>query len=237
MQPRLFFGVFFTLVAMIFYVLVAEPFGIADESMMPNLLVGDYFLASKYTYGYSHFSVPFLPELFSGRILENLPRRGDVVVFRIPGSHGNYIKRLIGLPGDHISIRGGQIILNQSVISQIPISDRTTEQNGTSTRRLVYKEVMPDGTWHDIYKETRNKPLDNIAEFIVPPEYMFCMGDNRDNSSDTRVRRNHGGPGFVPLENLLGRAEFVFWSKPAPWWAFWTWPMTTRWSRTFNTIT
>jgi signal peptidase I len=216
-----------------------EPFNIPSGSMIPTLLVGDYLFVSKYSYGYSRFSLPFSPPLFNGRILGRAPKRGDVAVFVWPhDEQTDYIKRIIGLPGDHVQMRGGQLFINDV---EVPRKDLGTyiaegEDGGPPVAAREYLETLPGGKQHDILKETDSGMFNDTPDFVVPPETFFAMGDNRDNSSDSRDP--NGGVGYVPMENLVGRAEFIFFSfdSTAPWWEVWEWPIEIRWSRLFTGI-
>ncbi len=215
-----------------------EPFNIPSGSMIPTLLVGDYLFVSKYSYGYSHFSLPFSPPLFSGRIFDfgRLPDRGDVAVFKLPRDNStDYIKRLIGLPGDRVQMRGGQLFINGVQVQRQPAGEYLVEGEGPPIMERRYLETLPGGRQHFILKEGDNMPLDNTQEFKIPEGYVFAMGDNRDNSLDSRVPN---AVGFIPLENLVGRAEFIFFSinASASWWEVWEWPFEIRWSRLFTGI-
>jgi signal peptidase I len=206
--------------------------------MIPTLLVGDYLFVSKYSYGYSRFSMPFAPNLFSGRIFGRLPERGDVVVFKFPKDNTtDYIKRIIGLPGDRIQVKEGQLFINGTVAPRRLMGDYVAEDG---IRMIVkeYMETLPNGRQHPILKETDSGFMNNTPEFRVPDGHVFAMGDNRDNSSDSRVMDGNG-VGFVPVQNLVGRAEFIFFSidAQAPWWEVWEWPFEIRWSRLLHGIT
>lgn len=215
-----------------------EPFNIPSGSMIPTLLVGDYLFVSKYSYGYSRFSMPLSPPLFSGRIFGSLPQRGDVAVFKLPRDNStDYIKRLVGLPGDRIQMIHGQLFINGTQVSREPAGDYVAEGDGPKMMLRRYLETLPDsGRQHYILKASDDQPLDNTQEYKIPEGYVFAMGDNRDNSLDSRVLN---AVGFVPLENLVGRAEFIFFSVDAtsPWWEVWEWPFEIRWSRLFTSIT
>jgi signal peptidase I len=214
-----------------------EPFNIPSESMVPTLLVGDYLFVSKYSYGYSRFSLPFSPDLFSGRIFGRLPERGDVVVFKFPRDNStDYIKRIIGLPGDRIQVKEGQLYINGQVAPRRVVGDYMAEDIGRILAR-EYIETLPNGRQHPILKEEDTGPQNNTQEFRVPDGYLFAMGDNRDNSLDSRFM-DARGVGFVPVQNLVGRAEFIFFSidARAPWWEFWEWPFEIRWSRLLHGI-
>src|ERR1700748_206535 len=208
-----------------------EPFNIPSGSMIPTLLVGDYLFVSKYSYGYSRFSIPFAPPLFSGRIFGALPQRGDVVVFKYPRDTSvDYIKRIVGLPGDHIQVKEGQLYINGELCPRQPEGTYLADDNGIKMMRRLYQETLPDGVRHDILKEDDDCWATNTQEYVVPPGHVFAMGDNRDNSADSRFM---DGVGFVPVENLVGRAEIIFFSVDAdePWWEIWWWPFEIRWSR------
>jgi signal peptidase I len=214
-----------------------EPFNIPSGSMIPTLLVGDYLFVSKYSYGYSRYSMPFSPNLFSGRIFGRLPERGDVVVFKFPRDNStDYIKRIIGLPGDRIQVRGGELYINGTLAPRRLVGDYVAEDQ---IRMVVreYIETLPNGRQHPILKETDSGYMNNTPEFRVPEGHVFAMGDNRDNSSDSRVMDGNG-VGFVPVQNLVGRAEFIFFSVDAraPWWEVWEWPFEIRWSRLLHGI-
>jgi signal peptidase I len=219
-----------------------EPFNIPSGSMIPTLLVGDYLFVSKYSYGYSRFSIPFSPPLFNGRIFGHLPARGDVAVFRWPRDTSvDYIKRLVGLPGDRIQMKGGQLYVNGERVPRRDAGEYTAEDDGPPMRLKRYQETLPGSPadpatrTHYILKADDDQPLDNTQEFRVPEGHVFAMGDNRDNSQDSRVLNMVG---YIPLENLVGRAEFIFFSTNAdtPLWQFWQWPRQIRWSRLLSGI-
>ena len=215
-----------------------EPFNIPSGSMIPTLLVGDYLFVSKYSYGYSRYSMPFSPNLFNGRIFGALPKRGDVAVFKVPRDNAtDYIKRIVGLPGDRVQMKGGQLFINGEVASRRLLGDFVAQDTGMRVQVRRFTETLPGGRMHDIVKMTDVGGLNDTAEFKVPADHVFAMGDNRDNSSDSRDPS--GGVGFIPVENLVGRAEFIFFSveATAPWWYVWEWPGQIRWSRLFSGIT
>jgi signal peptidase I len=213
-----------------------EPFNIPSGSMEPTLLIGDYLFVSKYAYGYSTYSLPWGIRLFSGRILGSIPERGDVVVFKLPrDNRTDYIKRIIGLPGDRIQVKEGVLQINGTPVKRERIEDFVDRENGIVTRQLQYLETLPNGRVHRILEVSDNGPLDDTQVYTVPAEHYFAMGDNRDNSLDSRVQ---SAVGFVPAENLVGRAEILFFSTDgsAAWYEFWKWPMATRFGRLFTAI-
>ena len=219
-----------------------EPFNIPSGSMEPTLLVGDYLFVSKFSYGYSRFSLPFAPDVFHGRIFGRLPERGDVAVFYPPNKPETYIKRIIGLPGDRIQMKDGQLYINGVLCPRQRIGDYISRDYGPSVIIAEYAETLPNGRKHDILKirdDDGNSyiKVNNTPEYKVPEGHVFAMGDNRDNSLDSRVM-TADGVGFVPVENLVGRAEFLFFSIDAqyPWWEFWEWPFEIRWSRLLRGI-
>lgn len=220
---------------------LAQPFYVPSGSMQPTLAIGDAFIAAKYPYGYSRYSVPFgLGPSSKHRLLQKMPERGDVVVFRLPvHPEQTYIKRLIGLPGDHIQMIHGRLWINGKELALRADGSGQVEstQDGSISTVQRYIETLPGGREHPIYKRTWLGPLDDTQEFIVPPNHFFFMGDNRDDSSDSRVPPEDGGVGYVPAENLVGRAEFVVGSydfKNAH--GIWSWLGEFRLSRFFNGV-
>jgi signal peptidase I len=213
-----------------------EPFNIPSGSMIPTLQVGDYLFVSKFSYGYSRYSLPFAPDLFSGRIFGHLPHRGDVAVFKLPTDPSiDYIKRIVGLPGDHIQMKLGRLYINGVEVPRRPDGSYVATGDGPPVESLRYIETLPASPHrkpltHVILKYSDDGPLDNTQEYVVPPGCVFGMGDNRDNSLDSRVLDHVG---YIPVANLVGRAEFVFFSFDAehPWWQVWEWPFEVRWSR------
>ncbi|WP_375670920.1 signal peptidase I [Bartonella sp. SD1336NMGDW] len=223
------------LLAAVIRTLFFQPFSIPSGSMRPTLLVGDYLFVSKYAYGYSHFSIPFSPPLFSGRIWASQPQRGDVVVFRLPSNPKiDYIKRVVGLPGDRIQVRQSILYINDEAVSrhfmgEIDNSD-ITEVNYPVE---VYRETMPNGVSYDTLDLAFIPKVDDTKVFEVPQEHYFMMGDNRDNSDDSRL-----DVGYVPEENLIGRASVIFFSisNGSSAWQVWRWPFDVRWKRLFSFI-
>ena len=215
---------------------VIEPFNIPSGSMIPTLLVGDFLFVAKYSYGYSRYSFPFGFPPFEGRIFGSLPKRGDVAVFKLPRDNStDYIKRIVGLPGDRIQMKEGRLYINGDELPRDPDGDYTATGDGPPMLLRRYIETLPNGVKHPILKADDNQPLDNTQEYHVPDGYVFAMGDNRDNSLDSRVLN---AVGYVPVDNLVGRAEFIFFSIDAeyPWWEVWEWPFEIRWGRLFSPI-
>lgn len=218
-----------------------EPFNIPSGSMIPTLLVGDYLFVSKFSYGYSRHSMPFSPDLFSGRIFGSLPHRGDVAVFKLPrDGTTDYIKRIVGLPGDRIQMRAGRLYINGEQVQRELVGPYTVEGDGPRITVRMYRETLPGSAGgppvtHNILESTDDGPFDNTQEFVVPANHVFAMGDNRDNSLDSRAMN---AVGFVPVENLVGRAEFIFFSVDgsASWWEVWAWPFAIRWTRIFSAV-
>lgn len=213
-----------------------EPFNIPSGSMIPTLLVGDYLFVEKYSYGYSRYSFPFSPDLFSGRIFGSTPKRGDVAVFALPRDPSiDYIKRIVGLPGDTIQVIHSRLFIDGKEVPRRPDGLYTATDEGPAMELKRYIETLPDGVSHSILQASNNGPLDNTGVYKVPPGFVFAMGDNRDNSEDSRVL---DAVGYIPIENMIGRAELIFFSvhATAPWWEFWDWPFEIRWGRLFTII-
>jgi len=250
------FLVLLLLFAVLLRSLIVAPFNIPSESMLPRLLVGDYLFVAKWPYGYSRYSFPFGMVPIGGRIFGSDPQRGDVVVFKTPSDNStDYIKRVIGLPGDIIQIRGGQIILNGTPVPRVRIADfldpitpnspcrpepglNITEEklpDGTSVCRYPrYRETLPNGHSYDVLDLGAIPYADDTAAYVVPEGHYFLMGDNRDRSADSRYPAEvNGAIGMVPRENVVGRALFTFFSTDgsAGWLEPWTWFGATRWSR------
>lgn len=231
--------VYALLIALVIRTFLVEPFNIPSGSMIPTLQVGDYLFVSKFAYGYSYASLPFSPHLFSGRIPDWMPKQGDVAVFKWPGDDStDYIKRIIGLPGDRVQVRAGQLYINGALVPRKSEGEYMAEDQGQKTLTQRYLETLPDGIKHSIIKMSDSGYVNNTPEVTVPPGFLFVMGDNRDNSADSRVPVAEGGVGLLPIENLVGKAEFIFFSFDArdPWWAVWDWPLEIRWGRLLHGI-
>ena len=197
------------LLAVVIRTLLFQPFSIPSGSMRPTLLEGDYLFVTKWAYGYSRHSLPFSPNIFSGRIWASEPERGDVVVFKFPPDPSiDYIKRIIGLPGDRVQVRDGVVYINDTPV-QRELVGTIDEIDVTEVRGPVevWRETLQNGVSYDTLDLTKNGIGDNTREFTVPAGHYFAMGDNRDNSSDSRFN-----VGFVPAENLVGRANIIFFS-------------------------
>ena len=228
------------LIALVLRVLFFQPFTIPSASMEPNLYQGDYIIVSKYSYGYSHHSIPFSPPLFRGRVFEKKPERGDVVVFKLPrDGHTDYVKRVVGLPGDRIQMKGGLVYLNGQPIRRT-FAGTTKEDTGYGFVRDVasYRETLPGGRSFLSNDFGADGELDNTDVFVVPEGHYFMMGDNRDNSSDSRVPPEAGGVGYVPAENLVGKAQIILlsWHPGASILKPWTWVLDARPSRFFRVL-
>jgi signal peptidase I len=227
------------LIAVVVRTVAFEPFNIPSASMVPTLLIGDYLFVSKYSYGYSRYSLPFGLPLIPGRILAGMPERGDVAVFKLPKDNKtDYIKRIVGLPGDRIQVKGGILYINEQPVVRERIADLIESDGfGNERRRFQYIETLPNGRKHRIIEVSDREPnSDDTQVFLVPKDHFFAMGDNRDNSLDSRYI---GQVGYVPIENLVGRAEMIFFSTDgtAAWWEFWRWPFAIRYGRLFQGIT
>ena len=222
-------------IALLIRSFIFEPFNIPSGSMKPNLLVGDFIFVSKYSYGFSKHSLPFSIPLIPKKILSNTPERGDVVVFKTPeNNRTDYIKRVIGLPGDKIEIKNGIIFINGSEILRKKLNDFIDTDNKTSNKRVrMYNEYFFNKEIN-ILDITDNGIADNTQLFNVPENHFFVMGDNRDNSQDSRFISTVG---FIPYENLVGKAQFIFFSlENARFLQIWKWPNSIRYERIFQKI-
>lgn len=240
---------------------IVAPFNIPSESMQPRLLIGDYLLAAKWPYGYSRYSLPFSIPLIPGRILPSDPARGDVVVFKAPANlREDWIKRVVGLPGDMIEVRDGQVWLNGKPIPKTRVADlvipvtpnmiaaasregarspcfrsefeKQSAQGSLSCHYPRFRETLPDGKTYDVL-DLEDGPEDNVALTLVPEGHVFVMGDNRDRSADSRVPVAQGGVGLLPVGNLVGRAMLSVFSTDgsANWFLPWTWLTAARFDR------
>ena len=214
----------------------AQPFNSPSQSMEGTLLVGDYLFVSKPSYGYSRHSLPWgyaLP-LPQGRIFASRPERGDVVVFKTPhDNRTDFIKRLIGLPGDRIQVKDGVLHINDVPVTRAPAEPFIEDLDGERREVAQYRETLPNGVSYEVLDQDPYGSLDNTEVFVVPEGHYFMMGDNRDNSLDSRVPVEAGGVGYVPFENLVGKAEILFFSvdRSARWWEVWKWPSAIRYRR------
>ncbi len=198
------------LIALVIRSFLFEPFNIPSGSLLPTLQIGDYLFVEKYAYGYSKYSFPFGIIDFKGRIWGSEPKRGDIVVFRQPKEVGiDYIKRVIGLPGDTVQMKDGRLYINGKMVQRRFVDDEYKTDDGSSQIYKRYIETLPNGVQHYIYEISDHSYYDNTPLYKVPQGDYFMMGDNRDRSLDSRAM-NHVG--FVPAENLIGKAEFVFFS-------------------------
>ena len=235
------------LIAFVVRTFFYQPFNIPSGSMIPTLLIGDYLFVSKLSYGYSQYTFTFSigsgesrlfrfkPFPFSGRIFESKPERGDVAVFKLPADNEtDYIKRVIGLPGDKIQMIEGVLHINGTAVKMKKTgSFLDASRGGLPVRVNVYNETLPNGVVHVIHDQGETY-FDNTRVFEVPADHYFMMGDNRDNSTDSRF----AAVGYVPFENFVGRAEILFYSQEpgSSFWQFWRWPTSVRWSRLFNFV-
>jgi signal peptidase I len=232
-------------IAFVFRYAFYQPFNIPSGSMKPTLLVGDYLFVSKLSYGYSKYTVTWRGWKmfnFAGRVFSAPPKRGDVAVFRLPRDPEiDYIKRVIGLPGDEIRMQAGVLYINGKPVPRRKVSDIVTREDasGPPQKFAVYEETLPEGRTYTVMNTDPSGSFNNVGPYRVPANHYFMMGDNRDNSTDSRAS---WGVGYVPFENFIGRAEIIFFSgesdEPnafrilAPW----TWPFDVRWSRFFNAV-
>ena len=246
------------LIAIVFRTFIFAPFMIPTGSMLPRMMIGDYLFVAKWPYGVSRHSLPFGLGGFDGRWFAAEPKRGDIVVFRFPGSDQDYVKRLIGLPGDRIQMRAGQLYLNARPVPRVRIADWLMPRSPNSPCRYVdpdrqlppvveagkaycryvrYRETLPGGRAYDVIDQLPDGAGDDTPLLTVPAGHYFMMGDNRDDSEDSRFPLSVGGVGFLPADKLIGRAEIIFFSTDgsASWARPWSWFTATRWDRIGDT--
>jgi signal peptidase I len=234
------------LLAAVIRTVLLQPFTIPSGSMMPTLLVGDYLLVNKFAYGYSRYSLPlYNPDWFKGRLFGSVPKRGDVIVFRLPSDPSiDYIKRIVGLPGDRIQVKDGVLYINDKPVPRVAegtFSSDTSDTAGVGVQHSVdvyrdvpiYRETLDSGATYQTLDLDSMSDGDNTPVFNVPEKHYFMMGDNRDNSSDSRFSVK-----YVPEENLVGRASFIIFSlgNETPFFQIWRWPSNLRYDRFFKGI-
>jgi signal peptidase I len=250
--------VYALLIALVLRILLFQPYTIPSASMQPNLFQGDYIIVSKFSYGYSRHSIPFSPPIFSGRIFGRQPHRGDIIVFKLPrDGHTDYIKRLVGLPGDRIQVKHSRLYLNDAPVPAQSMGVAPNEAVPDQQTVEHVRETMPGGKTYLTSDWGDDSPADNTGVYVVPQGCYFMMGDNRDNSADSRfdsdvpgggkcgwdpsldeATRGGEGVGFVPAENLVGKAQLIMlsWNEHASLFKPWTWFLDARPSRFFKIL-
>ena len=245
MGPRIRFYLLLALGAWLLRSLVVAPFSIPSASMLPTMAIGDYLFVAKWPYGYSRFSFPFQIPSFDGRVFADLPQRGDIVVFKKPGQRSDWVKRVIGLPGDTVAVESGRLVINGRLVARsgegmigVPVSPNspcrvaagataeTVELGGESLCRYpLFRERLPNGRDWLVIDQVDDPRGDHFSPVKVPAGHVFLMGDNRDDSLDSRYSPAEGGLGLVPVDHLVGKATFAFWSTDgsASYWLPWTW--------------
>ena len=224
------------LIALVFRTFLYQPFSIPTASMQSTLMIGDYFVASKFAWGLGKYSFP-IPLPFNGRILAlGEPKQGDIAVFHNEPTNEDYIKRIIGMPGDKIQMKEGRLYINDVEIQRVQVGTGTdVDSNSDPQPVTLYNETLPDGVVHTIQEISDDQPLDNTAPYVVPAGHFFMMGDNRDRSADSRVLSQVG---YVPAGNIIGKAEARFFSikDNIPPWQIWQWPANVRWDRMIQSV-
>ena len=243
--PRIRFYLLLALCAWLLRSLVVAPFSIPSGSMLPTMAIGDYLFVTKWPYGFSRHSFPFQFPSFEGRIFSGLPKRGDVVVFKKPGENVDWVKRVIGLPGDTVAVDNGRLSINGRPVERsdaglvaIPVSPNSpcrvapaatpdlVEADGEAACRYpAYREYLPNGRSWLVIDQVDDHRGDHFGPVRIPEGHLFLMGDNRDDSLDSRYAPAEGGLGLVPVDHLVGKATFAFWSTDgsASYWRPWTW--------------
>ena len=225
-------------IAILLRIFLFQPFTIPSASMEPNLYEGDYIVVSKWTYGYSKHAIPYSPPLFEGRIMDNAPERGDIAVFKLPSDNKtDYIKRVIGVPGDRVQMINNLLHINGEPVENVVVTGEQVADMFNGQTVTTLRETLPNGRSYQIQDFGPNYSLDNTPVFEVPEGYYFMMGDNRDNSIDSR-EQSAMGVGLVPAENLIGKAEMILfsWNEGASLWNPISWFSKVNLSRFFTVL-
>jgi len=224
------------IIALVFRSFIYQPFSIPTASLQPNMMIGDYFISSKFTWGYGRYSFPFGVVPINGRIFGREPNRGDIAVFRNAPTGEDYVKRIIGTPGDRIQMQNGRLFINGEMLEREMVGRATdTDSFGNTLPVTQYMETLPSGVSYMINEISDSGSLDNTIEYVVPAGHYFMMGDNRDRSQDSRIL---SAVGYVPFGNLIGKAEARFFSmaENVPPWQVWQWPAKLRLDRMFQSV-